>query len=1112
MRYLISCIVLCMGLAYAADPNVEYLSDMVADGAVQHEQQWGKLGIDTAAYSTGPPKPIRIGENTFKKGLGHHANGRITVPLTGVYLAFRATIGVQWQEGKRGSVRFRVLVDGKKVFEHGPVSGNDPPRAIDIPLTGARDLCLIADDNGDGIACDMANWGDAYLVRDHMMRIPSFGATAVTLCGKPAPAPSSECAGGVALVAESTGPQILLMGIPVSRLMASLRENESVCLNVPMKCAGGALQVAADFVLRTGDSAEVAVGIGEKISHRVLEPSRIVTLEVQSDVAGGGTIALTMRSTGNEAGVRLERLRYQADGRGWFDAPLRFRRPPSDVLPPPRMPEFRPGIAQELIEWDWRMHDGIGTPKERVSWKEAVGEVLACGDRLVRDLQKREVPLGDMLCEWEDCHVRAKALAANSATGEREWEQLWLRVHTVRRRIVFADPTVAQDPILFVKQVPSQFSHQLTQYSGLSARPGGGVFVLDAPGKDMRCHELARGMLPVGSYQRPELSYDGCRLLFSYCRLDPARRKMIEGREQNADTYYHLYEISTDGNGLRQITKGPFDDFSPTFLPDGRIMFISTRRGGFHRCGRGPCPVYTLAKVNPDGSGLRVLSCHETHEWDPAVLNDGRVIYTRWDYVDRNAVYYQQLWTTHPDGAAPSEYFGSYMRNPVGIWEARPIPESQRIMATAAAHHAMTAGSIIRIDVNEGRDTMDAITRLTPDVPFPESESTVRRSKESAEGWRGMAGVTEQRPVPRAEKRWPGHCYRSPYPLSETTFLAAYSYDPLIGEPSANAPNTFGIYVVDCFGNRELLYRDPNISSLWPIPIRPRRRPPTVASAAEEPGQATGTFVLHDVGLSAPVLPADEGSRIRRLRIVQVLPKTTPHANTPRVGWANASPGKQVLGTVPVEPDGSAYFRAPANTPLLFQALDSQGRSVQSMRSLTYLQRGETASCIGCHEPRSSAPPRRRALMALTRAPSEITPGPDGTKPLSYPLLVQPVLDRHCVKCHSGEKPTGGVSLTAKPEKDFTESYNQLAKRVSYSSWGREDNSEPLSKPDYFGARGSMLMKHLSSGHKDVRLGEDEWNRLITWMDTTALFYGTFNRDDQVRQRRGERIQGPDLE
>jgi hypothetical protein len=244
-----------------------------------------------------------------------------------------------------------------------------------------------------------------------------------------------------------------------------------------------------------------------------------------------------------------------------------------------------------------------------------------------------------------------------------------------------------------------------------------------------------------------------------------------------------------------------------------------------------------------------------------------------------------------------------------------------------------------------------------------------------------------------------------------------------------------------------------------------------------------------------------------------MLPKTTPHANTPKVGLANASPGKQVLGTVPVEPDGSAYFRAPAGIALSFQALDERGMAVQTMRSLTYLQPGEQTACVGCHENRTSVSINASAL-AKNRPPSAITPGPEGSRPFSYPILVQPLLDTHCVECHSGPEADGGVVLTGAPAGAFTASYNALALLVPYSEWKSPPaaNSEPMTRPNTFGARASKLMALLQEGHEDVVLDEEELERLVTWMDTNALFYGTFDPEDQKRQQRGDRIDGPALE
>jgi hypothetical protein len=258
--------------------------------------------------------------------------------------------------------------------------------------------------------------------------------------------------------------------------------------------------------------------------------------------------------------------------------------------------------------------------------------------------------------------------------------------------------------------------------------------------------------------------------------------------------------------------------------------------------------------------------------------------------------------------------------------------------------------------------------------------------------------------------------------------------------------------------------------------------------------------------------PTKLPAKIKSLRIVQVLPKTTPNANQPTVGAANASPGKQVLGTVPVEEDGSAHFEVPACKPLLFQALDENGRMVQGMRSLVYLQPGESAGCVGCHEDRMAAVPSAKTI-ASTKKPARIEPGPDGSKPFSFPILVQPILDKNCVSCHNAEKAEGGVDLTSTPEEAYTKSYNALVKFVPYSAWGNpEGNFEPITEPDRFGSRPSRLTKLLEDGHYDVALDADAWERLNTWQDVNALFYGTFNVEDQERQRRGERIDGPDLE
>jgi hypothetical protein len=1071
------------------------------------KQGWGGFGVNTAAFAPGGPPPLtlRIADKDYTRGLGHHAPGEIAVPLSGQYTRFQAEVGVQWQGGGRGSVVFQVWVDGEQRFDSGKMTDSDAAKPVDIPLTGAGEMKLVATDSGDGFSCDMANWADARLTRDPA--IPEI-AQPVFLFGGAQSDGDPGMEGSYALIGHSNGAQAAFSR-PLGACTVAATPTEDVRLTINLAELSGPYTVTAEAELAGGTDGETWIGLASGETKRVRLSGGKAQLVVDGDgKQASNVVTLGASAINGDYAVRWSHVQYHA-GNATIDIDLLPPPLPLSTPPTPRDVALNPVLEGELIVWDWCMQDGIGAGQTRNSFESATQKTLERGDRLIADLQDTGIGLDGAVNAWVVLRQESDALRAAQADPEDvRWENLWLRVHEARRALVFANPLAQTGPLLFVKQAPGMFSHQLTQYYGRYARPGGGVFALDRPGASMQVRPLAAGAFPQGSYMHPEVTHDGTRVLVAFCAVDAPPQDTFKGQH---GLYYHLYDMAADGSGVRELTDGAFDDFAPKELPNGQIIFISTRRGGWHRCGTPGCEVYTLTLMNPDGTNIRTVSYHETQEWDPAVLNDGRVIYTRWDYVDRNAVFYEQLWSVRPDGAAPAAFYGNNTFNPVGIWEPRAVPGSQRVMATAAPHHGMTAGSIILVDPTRGVDGPGPITRLTPDTPFPESEAVLLPQ------WRSAVGTEPPNRTPDMD-RWPGQCFRSPWPLSEKYFLAAFSYDPLVGEPKNNAANIFGLYLVDAFGNQELIYRDLNIASVWPLPLAPRAKAPELPSMRDETTARDGTYFLQDVYDSNPGL---EQGTVKRLRIVQVLPKSTSGANNPTVGAANASPGKQVLGTVPVEADGSACFRAPAGIALAFQALDDLGQAAQVMRSVTYLQPGENASCVGCHEPRLSAPAVKTTVpLATQRPPSTIMPGPDGSNPLSYPILVQPVLDNHCVRCHAGAKPAGPkgapVVLTGEAAGRYTTSYNALIERVSYSAWGRgtfpDGNSEPLAQPGFFGAKGSPLMKMLLAGHHNVTLSPDELDRLITWTDANALFYGTFFPEEQAKQQRGERIAGPGLE
>jgi hypothetical protein len=311
-------------------------------------------------------------------------------------------------------------------------------------------------------------------------------------------------------------------------------------------------------------------------------------------------------------------------------------------------------------------------------------------------------------------------------------------------------------------------------------------------------------------------------------------------------------------------------------------------------------------------------------------------------------------------------------------------------------------------------------------------------------------------------------------------------------EDDRNPTNALGLYLADAFGNLELIYRDPEISSMYPIPVRPRWQPPIVAARVDWQGPLYGNLLLVDVYQGLASVP--RGS-VKRLRVIGVPPKTQPHMNQPVLGVSKEDPGKFILGTVPVAEDGSAHLRIPAGLSVFFQALDAQGLAVQTMRSLTYVQPGQTHSCIGCHESRDRAPPTGGPVLAARRAPSKLSAGPSGSWPLRFDQLVQPVLDRACVGCHNphcDDPVAAAVDLRPRLAYETLLSFadgdlRQLAFEKDQSIAGQ------------CVARKSKLLALITGGqgHYGTTLGPEELDRLITWMDVYAHLRGSFSESQE---------------
>ena len=832
--------------------------------------------------------------------------------------------------------------------------------------------------------------------------------------------------------------------------------------------------------------------------------------------------------------------------------------------------EERLAVTRHLVK-KWNVKDDSGSRFVNADWKlikrdidnwrrmpknvlETSVNASACilpgdTDPLVVALRRTRALLDDLAGAGVDLAAERRELdalvaEASAAQGEEARQALFMRAMDLNRRVALKNPLLKGiDRLLFVTHEPCGFnewrdgSHMCDQYYGFHGTQNGlsrgdGLYILENPFSDrpVARNILAGKVIEEGAWKgqtldgcaiiSPDIDWDCKRIAFAAVKNNSRLDKWEDG------TCYHVFTCNIDGSGLRQLTSGPWNEFDPCWLPNGRIAFTSERRGGFVRCsGNRPVPSFTLHTMFPDGTDIVRLSHHETNEWHPSVNDDGMIVYTRWDYVDRGSGQAHHAWTCFPDGRDPRELNGNTRINakttPRMEMNIRQIPGTRKYVSTAAPHHGWAAGSLIVIDPSVPDDgEMSAIRRITPEQPFPEAEQNNFRNRNSG-------------------------AYATAWPLSEKYYICAY-------DGNANGMYTvpmrgrrYAITLVDVFGNKTRLYSHPAISCLDPMPLLARKRPPVIPHKTlegaprgwvsperpeipeipenpEHPGHPghpehpekppqTGEIGLINVYDTRIPFPSNEV--ITALRVWQLFPKVQPLQQKPWLGAEIHQTGRQCLGTVPVEADGSAYFTAPVGVPLFFQALRADGCAVQSMRSDTYLHPGERLLCSGCHEPKENV--RRTAMKtlpaAMRRAPSAIKPEPDGSAPFNYVRLVQPVLDAKCVSCHGEKRNPKAPDLRAgdwrKDKWGFSTSWKSLVHRTNYFAWEMVEKKRPdwafftpaYTEPGRYLAINAPLRKMLDAGHHGVKLTPGERERLILWMDSNGQYIAHDNDPDAQR-------------
>jgi hypothetical protein len=529
---------------------------------------------------------------------------------------------------------------------------------------------------------------------------------------------------------------------------------------------------------------------------------------------------------------------------------------------------------------------------------------------------------------------------------------------------------------------------------------------------------------PQGGVRDPQVHYDGQQILFSY--------------RPRGSRYYHLYEIGADGDGLRQLTDGPFDDIEPCYLPDGGIAFCSSR------CKRWvPCwyvPVATLHRCDGDGRNIRALSSNIEQDNTPWMLPDGRILYTRWEYMDRSREHFHHLWAMNPDGTGQMTYYGNMQPGDVFL-DAKPLPGGAGVVMVNSPAHGRQE--------HEGRI---AVVRADRGPDAPESQSALQ------------AGLD----------------FRDPYPVSDEVFLVARE-DRLLW--------------MNRRGETQELYRlagelaQPGTWLHEPRLLRPRPREPIIPSRVDL-AMSEGRFLVADVYHGRNMQGIRRGI-IKRLLILENLPKPVNYSGSmDPISYGGSYTLNRVLGTVPVEPDGSVHARVPPLRSLQLVAVDEQGLSVKRMLSFLTVMPGEVVSCVGCHEPRTVSPDGLRTMQAAHRPPQAITPIPGVPEVFDYPRDIQPIWDRHCLKCHDTDQYAGRALLTGDRGPMFTHSYFTLSARLQIAD-GR-DLARGNYAPYTIGSSASPLVHKLMGGHHDVKLSAEELRLVCLWIDASATFPGTY--------------------
>ena len=659
---------------------------------------------------------------------------------------------------------------------------------------------------------------------------------------------------------------------------------------------------------------------------------------------------------------------------------------------------------------------------------------------------------GEWLRQLDALEARARSAASTNVGA------LGAELAQLGREALLANPLLDFDRLLVVKRNASRLALPQNWESN-SSIPRQGIENEIMVLRGLRGNSVLEKLYqPEGKHFVGDLAlhFDATRFMFSSISTN--------GR-------WGVFEMSTSGGPPRQLALIPdadVDNYTSCYLPDDSVIFTSTAPFIGVPCVRGGSHVAHLYRYWPATGKIRRLTFDQEHNWCPTVMPDGRLLYLRWEYSDLPHFVARILFTMNPDGTNQREFYGSGSYWPNAFFYAKPMPGwPNKVAGIVGGHHGVPRmGELVIIDPSLGRFEADGVVQRIP-----------------GRGQKVEAIILDN----LVDNSWPKFLH--PAPLNDKYLITAC-------KPTAAAP--WGIYLVDVFDNLTLIKEAPGFALLEPVPLQAVPRPPVIQDAIREGGQ-TARMQIVDI-YQGPGLQGVPRGTIKKLRLFTYnFSYQGIGGQVDRVGLDGPWDIKRIIGTVPVEEDGSANFEVPANLPISLQPLDERGQAVALMRSWTTAMPGEVQSCTGCHEKQNSASAIPASGLAMRQPPARITPFYGPMRGFHFEREVQPVLDRHCVACHNGEARADGQRIpdlrrgplvfAGEREVKFPPAYVALK---SYVRNPTAENDMHLLLPYEFHASTTELVQRLEAGHHGVKLDAEAWDRLNTWIDLNTPAWGTW--------------------